>query len=139
MVLEDGVQWDRVRAPPVDTLAHDLHASDCLHELRPGDHMRFSGEGTKNSHMVCSQAPNNEKLALGCAVESLNTAIWHMIIFSDSGEDFFFLPVYSVFIHAFLCLAGWWYGVVGHLESCDGNEHFCQCHLSGENIFKRNS
>ena len=29
--------------------------------------LRFSGEGTKNSHMVCSRAPNNEMLALGCA------------------------------------------------------------------------
>ncbi|KAI3804130.1 hypothetical protein L1987_32301 [Smallanthus sonchifolius] len=25
---------------------------------------------------------------------------------------------------------GWWYGVVGHLESCDGNELYCQCHHS---------
>ncbi|KAM0051631.1 putative F-box domain-containing protein [Helianthus debilis subsp. tardiflorus] len=25
---------------------------------------------------------------------------------------------------------GWWYGVVGHLESCDGNKLYCQCHLS---------
>jgi hypothetical protein len=29
--------------------------------------LRFSGEGTKNSHMVCSRAPNNGMLALGCA------------------------------------------------------------------------
>ncbi|KAI3788398.1 hypothetical protein L2E82_01162 [Cichorium intybus] len=25
---------------------------------------------------------------------------------------------------------GWWYGVVGHLESCDGNKLYCQCHRS---------
>ncbi|XP_071704614.1 F-box protein At2g32560-like [Rutidosis leptorrhynchoides] len=25
---------------------------------------------------------------------------------------------------------GWWYGVIGHLESCDGNETFCRCHES---------
>ncbi|KAK1427041.1 hypothetical protein QVD17_15723 [Tagetes erecta] len=25
---------------------------------------------------------------------------------------------------------GWWYGVVGHLESCDGNKLYCQCHHS---------
>ncbi|KAG6789563.1 hypothetical protein POTOM_005668 [Populus tomentosa] len=24
----------------------------------------------------------------------------------------------------------WWYGVVGHLESCDGNENYCRCHNS---------
>ncbi|XP_051227203.1 F-box protein At2g41170 isoform X2 [Lolium perenne] len=23
---------------------------------------------------------------------------------------------------------GWWYGVVGHLESCNPNEHLCRCH-----------
>uniref|UniRef100_A0A1J3H8C4 F-box protein n=1 Tax=Noccaea caerulescens TaxID=107243 RepID=A0A1J3H8C4_NOCCA len=25
---------------------------------------------------------------------------------------------------------GWWYGIVGHLESCDGNVNHCHCHLS---------
>lgn len=25
---------------------------------------------------------------------------------------------------------GWWYGVVGHLESCDGSENYCHCHNS---------
>lgn len=28
--------------------------------------------------------------------------------------------------------AGWWYGVVGHSESCDGNESYCLCHNSGK-------
>ncbi|KAL8246166.1 hypothetical protein R6Q59_007382 [Mikania micrantha] len=23
---------------------------------------------------------------------------------------------------------GWWYGVVGHLETCDGNNSYCHCH-----------
>lgn len=23
---------------------------------------------------------------------------------------------------------GWWYGVVGHLEACDGNHTYCHCH-----------
>lgn len=31
-------------------------------------------------------------------------------------------------------MAGWWYGIVGHLESCDGNENYCSCHNSGELI-----
>ncbi|XP_066306137.1 F-box protein At2g32560-like isoform X1 [Miscanthus floridulus] len=47
VVLEDGVHWDRVRAPPVDTLAHDLHTSDCLHELRPGDHIEIQWRRNK--------------------------------------------------------------------------------------------
>ncbi|EES03775.1 F-box protein At2g26850 isoform X2 [Sorghum bicolor] len=71
---EDGVQWNRVRAPPVSTPAQDLHASDCLEELRPGDH--FEIQWRKN-------------------------------------KDFPY---------------GWWYGVVGHQESCNGNEHMCRCH-----------
>lgn len=29
-------------------------------------------------------------------------------------------------------MAGWWYGVVGHLELCNGNENYCRCHSSGE-------
>eukprot|EP00249_Psilotum_nudum_P016356 c25781_g1_i1 orf=400-1485(+) len=38
-VIEEGVEWERVRAPPVDTPAHDLHLTDCLDELQPGDHV----------------------------------------------------------------------------------------------------
>jgi hypothetical protein len=100
--------------------------------------LRFSGEGTKNSHMVCPQASDNRMPLFGLYhIKSLNTAIWHMLILSDSGERGI-LPVHSVLIGALLCLAGWWYGAVGHLESCDGNEHFCRCHLSGENISNQN-
>uniref|UniRef100_A0A2N9J3P3 F-box domain-containing protein n=1 Tax=Fagus sylvatica TaxID=28930 RepID=A0A2N9J3P3_FAGSY len=29
---------------------------------------------------------------------------------------------------------GWWYGIIGHLESCDRNENHCHCHFSGEKI-----
>lgn len=47
VVLEDGIQWERVRAPPVKTLAHDLHASDCLHELRPGDNIEIQWRRNK--------------------------------------------------------------------------------------------
>ncbi|XP_062224234.1 F-box protein At2g26850-like isoform X2 [Phragmites australis] len=71
---EDGVQWSRIRTPPVGTPAHDLHASDCLEELRPGEH--FEIQWRKN-------------------------------------KDFPY---------------GWWYGVVGHHEACNGNEHLCRCH-----------
>ena len=84
VVLEDGVHWDRVRAPPVDTHAHDLHASDCLHELRPGDNIEIQWRRNKE------------------------------------------FPY------------GWWYGVVGHLESCDGSEHFCRCHLSDTVVLEFN-
>ncbi|WOL00633.1 hypothetical protein Cni_G09346 [Canna indica] len=75
-VIEEGVQWDRLRAPPVDTPAHSLHISDCLNDLHPGDYVEIQWRRNKE------------------------------------------FPY------------GWWYGVIGHLEPCDGNEHFCRCHLS---------
>jgi hypothetical protein len=42
------VQWNRVRAPPVSTPAQDLHASDCLEELRPGDHFEIQWRKNKD-------------------------------------------------------------------------------------------
>lgn len=84
VVIEEGVEWDRIRAPPVDTHAHDLHISDCLHDLHPGDHIEIQWRRNKE------------------------------------------FPY------------GWWYGVVGHLETCDGNEHFCRCHSSETIILEFN-
>ncbi|RRT83703.1 hypothetical protein B296_00016925 [Ensete ventricosum] len=46
-VMEEGVQRDRLRAPPVDTLARDLHISDCLNDLRPGDHIEIQWRRSK--------------------------------------------------------------------------------------------
>ncbi|KAL5811988.1 hypothetical protein ACOSQ3_026938 [Xanthoceras sorbifolium] len=33
---------------------------------------------------------------------------------------------------------GWWYGVVGHLDSCDRNENHCRCHYSDTVILEFN-
>ncbi|XP_021278384.1 F-box protein At2g32560-like isoform X2 [Herrania umbratica] len=76
MAIENCVPWERLRAPPIDTSPHDLHISDCLNELRPGDNIEIQWRRNKE------------------------------------------FPY------------GWWYGVVGHLESCDGNENYCRCHNS---------
>lgn len=84
IVIEEGVQWDRLRAPPVDTSAHDLHVCGCLNDLRPGNHIEIQWRRNKE------------------------------------------FPY------------GWWYGVVGHLESCDGNEHFCRCSTSDTVILEFN-
>eukprot|EP00262_Sarcandra_glabra_P018781 TRINITY_DN687_c0_g1_i1.p1 TRINITY_DN687_c0_g1~~TRINITY_DN687_c0_g1_i1.p1 ORF type:complete len:387 (+),score=43.86 TRINITY_DN687_c0_g1_i1:302-1462(+) len=73
VVIEEGVQWERLRAPPIDTPAHDLHVSDCLNDLLPGDHIEIQWRRNKE------------------------------------------FPY------------GWWYGIVGHCESCDGIEHHCCC------------
>ncbi|XP_024377546.1 F-box protein At2g26850 isoform X1 [Physcomitrium patens] len=74
IVIEEGVRWERLRAPPLDTPAHDLHQSDCLIELQPGDHVEVQWRRNKE------------------------------------------FPY------------GWWYGVVGHSEACDGNSRHCRCH-----------
>ncbi|XP_009350006.1 F-box protein At2g26850 [Pyrus x bretschneideri] len=84
VAIEKGVSWERLRAPPVDTPPHDLHVSDCLNELRPGDHIEIQWRRNKE------------------------------------------FPY------------GWWYGVVGHLESCDGNENYCLCHNSGTVVLEFN-
>ncbi|KAH7560778.1 hypothetical protein ACOSP7_016856 [Xanthoceras sorbifolium] len=76
VAIESGVPWERLRAPPVDTSPHNLHVSDCLNELHPGDHIEIQWRRNKE------------------------------------------FPY------------GWWYGVVGHLDLCDGNENYCRCHNS---------
>ncbi|KAK7304893.1 hypothetical protein VNO77_42786 [Canavalia gladiata] len=81
---ESGIPWERLRAPPVDTSPHDLHISDCLNDLHPGDHIEIQWRRNKE------------------------------------------FPY------------GWWYGVVGHLESCDGNESYCRCHSSDTVVLQFN-
>ncbi|KAI3450047.1 hypothetical protein Pfo_006712 [Paulownia fortunei] len=81
---ETGVTWDRLRAPPVHTSPHDLHISDCLNELQPGDHIEIQWRRNKE------------------------------------------FPY------------GWWYGVVGHLETCDGNANYCRCHDSDTLVLEFN-
>lgn len=39
--------WERLRAPPVDTAPHDLHISDCLNELRPGNNIEIQWRRNK--------------------------------------------------------------------------------------------
>lgn len=39
--IEDYIAWDRLRAPPVDTPANVLHVSNCLDDLKPGDHIEI--------------------------------------------------------------------------------------------------
>ncbi|XP_024964581.1 F-box protein At2g26850-like [Cynara cardunculus var. scolymus] len=73
---EENIGWERLRSPAVDASPYDLHVSDCLTHLQPGDHFEIQWRKSKE------------------------------------------FPY------------GWWYGVVGHLESCDGNKLYCQCHRS---------
>lgn len=84
VAVETGVTWDRLRAPPVDTPPHNLHISDCLSELHPGDQIEIQWRRNKE------------------------------------------FPY------------GWWYGVVGHLETCDGNSNYCRCHESDTVVLEFN-
>ncbi|KAJ7976592.1 F-box protein [Quillaja saponaria] len=71
---EENIQWDRLRSPPIDIPSHDLYVSDCLDDLKPGDHIEIQWRRNKG------------------------------------------FPY------------GWWYGIIGHLESCHGHGHYCCCH-----------
>ncbi|XP_071721122.1 F-box protein At2g26850-like [Rutidosis leptorrhynchoides] len=73
---EENIKWERLRSPIVNASPYELHVSDCLTDLKPGDHFEIQWRKSKE------------------------------------------FPY------------GWWYGVVGHLESCDGNKLYCQCHCS---------
>ncbi|KAG7018144.1 F-box protein, partial [Cucurbita argyrosperma subsp. argyrosperma] len=45
--IEENIAWNRVRAPPVDTPPHVLHVSDCLADLKPGDHVEIQWRKSK--------------------------------------------------------------------------------------------
>ncbi|KAI9122755.1 hypothetical protein K1719_005644 [Acacia pycnantha] len=47
IAIENGITWERLRAPPTDTPCHDLHISDCLNDLRPGDHIEIQWRRNK--------------------------------------------------------------------------------------------
>lgn len=39
--MEHFIDWNRLRAPAVETGPHTLHPSDCLDDLKPGDHIEI--------------------------------------------------------------------------------------------------
>uniref|UniRef100_A0A2P2JX92 F-box family protein n=1 Tax=Rhizophora mucronata TaxID=61149 RepID=A0A2P2JX92_RHIMU len=47
IAIENNVPWERLRAPPVYTSPHDLHISDCLNDLCPGDHIEIQWRRNK--------------------------------------------------------------------------------------------
>lgn len=46
--IEENIEWDRLRAAPIDTPPFELHASDCLHDLKPGDHIEIQWRRNKD-------------------------------------------------------------------------------------------
>lgn len=92
--------------------------------------LRFNGEETKSFHMV------SHSLVSVSYCQNTWYFIWkeefsEQLQLKCSGDSGLCKPT----IKCLLCFAGWWYGVIGHLENCDGNEHFCRCQLSGKHFF----
>ena len=46
--MEEKLQWDRLRMRPIDVSSHVLHISDCLDDLKPGDHIEIQWRKTKD-------------------------------------------------------------------------------------------
>lgn len=44
---EENIQWDRLRVPPIASSPYALHISDCLDDLRPGDHIEIQWRRNK--------------------------------------------------------------------------------------------
>ncbi|CAJ1915124.1 unnamed protein product [Sphenostylis stenocarpa] len=75
-VMGNNIQWKILRAPPVDTPPCVRYVSDCLQDLKPGDHIEIQRKSRRE------------------------------------------IPY------------DWWYAVIGHMESCNENQNFCQCRYS---------
>ncbi|XP_028789691.1 F-box protein At2g26850-like [Neltuma alba] len=46
-LVEQNISWERLRATPTQT-PHVLHVSDCLNDLKPGDHIEVQWRSHKN-------------------------------------------------------------------------------------------
>ncbi|XP_054790098.1 F-box protein At2g32560-like isoform X2 [Prosopis cineraria] len=44
---EENIPWERLRMPPIDISPHVLYTSDCLADLRPGDHVEIQWRRNK--------------------------------------------------------------------------------------------
>lgn len=76
---ESGVQWSRVRSPPVSTPAHDLHASGCLGDLRPGDHFEIQWRKNKDFPYGMVQSSHFSK-------PRLTTSSTHILVTENWGR-----------------------------------------------------
>ena len=57
---EENISWDRLRGPPVDTPSYDLHISDSLLDLKPGDHIEI--QWRRNKEFPYGEFPNIRSL-----------------------------------------------------------------------------
>ena len=47
-MIEEGIDWKRIRAPTVKTPANVLHISTCLNDLKPNDHIEIQWRKNKD-------------------------------------------------------------------------------------------
>lgn len=45
-----GISWENLRASPVETPPCVRHVSDCLEDLKPGDHIEIQGKKKSDPH-----------------------------------------------------------------------------------------
>jgi len=46
---EQNIEWDRLRSPPVDTSPREVHMSNCMNDLKPGDQIEIQMKKRKES------------------------------------------------------------------------------------------
>lgn len=46
-MIEEGIEWKRIRAPIVETPPNALHISSSLDDLKPGDHIEIQWRKNK--------------------------------------------------------------------------------------------
>lgn len=90
--------------------------------------LRFNGEKAKNIHMVWTNRQYIDVSILFFFFTDLIAITCN--VYSSPILDIIMVLNFELIIQIFL--AGWWYGVVGHLASCNGNKHFCHCHDNGK-------
>jgi hypothetical protein len=122
------VQWSRIRAPPVGTPAHELHASECLEALRPGDHFEIQWRKNKDfPYGTTVPVPGSPACSAGLGERCRGGTTILLALLVQV------LPEPDLIRCLLRCVAaGWWYGVVGHQAPCNPNEHLCRCHQDGK-------
>ncbi|KAF9593755.1 hypothetical protein IFM89_024923 [Coptis chinensis] len=70
-----------------------------------------------------------------CHVMMRNFAMIASDTFQASSFEWVYVPSGTYFVHwMFALFPGWWYGVVGHLETCDVIRSLCHCHKSDPSL-----
>lgn len=80
-MVEENISWDRLRAPPVDTPSHVLHNSDCLHDLKPGDHIEI--QWRRNKEFPYGAFLSCILLSIHCGLNSIGFFPIHSVFFSN--------------------------------------------------------